>query len=406
MEYSISKHIISSTENKTYSFDINNFVNTKVTEWVYGPADHNSYNIVDLFKLNDIELSFQIPQKYKTSITQLSLKNSHVIWEYAIPSAVYQNLISSFSEAISGHFKTLDTDYYTKVFKKTNDFLQGLYPAKINRKTLLKYIRSEENKTSISNLETFVSDDLGFCAPVIWNRYASRTGRLVVKSGPRILLLKKDYKDMFESRFEGGKIMQFDYVSFEARLALSMAGKECAAEDVYQFINEEIFDSNFKRNDVKEIVLATLYGMSIDNLSSKLYMEHDKVKQCVEKIKRYFCFDQTYNKLLEDIKKTGSIKSFFGRKINIENHNPGAVYNSYIQSTGVDAALLGFNKINEFVKKHELNFAPMFVLHDALIVDVSPELLKHIDRLKSLGENIPGIENKFYLSNTSLCTSM
>ena len=405
MEYSISKNIIFSEFNKSYSLELNSFTKLRKTDWSYGKLEYDTYNIVDLFRLNNIEVSFEIPQKFKTSIEQLNLRNTNIIWEYILPDKVYQKLVSELADNISKHFKVLETEYYKSTFKLTNDFLKDLCPAKVNRKKLLKYIRQEDNKTSISNLETFVVDDAGYCSKVFWNRFASRTGRLVVKQGPRILVLKKDYKDMFESRYENGKILQFDYVSFEARLALSLADKHCESEDVYQFINEEIFDSKFNRNSVKEIVLSTLYGMSINKLSSKLYIEHEKVKEYVDKIKKYFRFEQTHEKLLESIKKTNSIKSYFGRNIKIENHTPGAVYNSYVQSTGVDAALLGFNSINQFAKKHSLNFSPLYVLHDALIVDVSPELLKHIDKLKSLGENIPGITNKFYLSTTSLCTS-
>jgi len=405
VEYSISKDIIFSELNKTYSLEDNCFTKTKQTPWVYGKTEYDSYNIKELFKLYDIELDFQIPQKFKNCINQLNLKDNGVIWEYILPDTIYEELVSEFAESISINFKQLDTDYYTNTFKITNKFLNDLRPAKLNRKKLLKYIRSEENKTSISNLETFVSNEQGYCYPVVWNRFASRTGRLVVKSGPRILLLKKEYKDMLESRYEGGRIMQFDYVSFEARLALSMADKYCDKQDVYQFINQEMFSGTLERNVVKEITLATLYGMSIDNLASKLYMEHDEVSEHTNKIKRYFRFNQTYESLFDDVKKTGKLKSFFGRNIRVDNHAPGAIYNSYIQSTGVDAALLGFNSINEFTKKHELNFVPLFVLHDALIADVSPELFKHIDKLKSLGESIPGIKNKFYFSATSLCTT-
>ncbi len=210
---------------------------------------------------------------------------------------------------------------------------------------------------------------------------------------------------MFESRFENGKIMQFDYVSFEARLALSVAGKHCDSEDVYQFINKEIFSSRLDRNLVKDIVLSTLYGMKTENLSSKLRMDVNIVREYANKIKEYFCFDETYTKLLDDLKRHNNIKSYYGRKINIENYSPGGVYNSYVQSTGVDAALLGFNNITRFTRKNNLNFVPLFTLHDALIADISPELFKHMDKIKSLGETIPGIDNKFYLSHTSLCTS-
>ena len=408
MDFIISKNELHSESDKVFSVKENNF--TSINEpndlkWSYGITKQNTFNIIDLFKLNNINLKLDIPQKFITSLSELHVQTHNIPWEYVLPDDIYQELILGFARSISKHFKQLDTDYYTNTFKPTNDFLNTFVAAKVNRKKLLKYIRSEENKTSISNIETFVPDDDGYCRNTVCSRFASRTGRLVVKDGPRILLLKKNYKDMFESRFEGGKIIQFDYVSFEARLALSVVDKHCDSRDVYQFINKEIFSSRLDRDFVKNIVLSTLYGMKIENLSSKLEMHIDIVKEYANKIKEYFCFDKTYNKLLDDLKRHNNIKSYYGRKIDIENYSPGAVYNSYVQSTGVDAALLGFDNITKFTQKHNLNFVPLFTLHDALIADVSPELFKYIDTIKSFGEMIPGIDNKFYLSHTSLCTS-
>tara|TARA_Y100000310_G_scaffold343658_1_gene452309 strand:+ start:238 stop:1467 length:1230 start_codon:yes stop_codon:yes gene_type:complete len=404
----ISKNELYSESDKVFSIKENNFVSIDEPndlKWSYGITNQDTFNIIDLFKLNNINLKLDIPQKFIASLTELHAQTNNIPWEYILPDSIYQELILGYTRNISRHFKQLDTDYYTNTFKPTNDFLSTLKAAKVNRKKLLKYIRSEENKTSISNIETFVPNDDGYCRNTVCSRFASRTGRLVVKDGPRILLLKKDYKDMFESRFENGKIMQFDYVSFEARLALSVAGKHCDSEDVYQFINKEIFSSRLDRNLVKDIVLSTLYGMKTENLSSKLRMDVNIVREYANKIKEYFCFDETYTKLLDDLKRHNNIKSYYGRKINIENYSPGGVYNSYVQSTGVDAALLGFNNITRFTRKNNLNFVPLFTLHDALIADISPELFKHMDKIKSLGETIPDIDNKFYLSHTSLCTS-
>ena len=113
MEYSISKDIIFSKLNKTYSLEDNCFTKTKQTPWVYGKTEYDSYNIKELFKLYDIELDFQIPQKFKNCINQLNLKDNGVIWEYILPDTIYEELVSEFAESISINFKQLDTDYYT-----------------------------------------------------------------------------------------------------------------------------------------------------------------------------------------------------------------------------------------------------------------------------------------------------
>ena len=57
------------------------------------------------------------------------------------------------------------------------------------------------------------------------------------------------------------------------------------------------------------------------------------------------------------------------------------LYNNIIQSSAVDAALLGFRSLLSSITG---DFTPLFIIHDAIILDLSKESLKSVMSLESI----------------------
>jgi hypothetical protein len=77
--------------------------------------------------------------------------------------------------------------------------------------------------------------------------------------------------------------------------------------------------------------------------------------------------------------------------------------NSYTQSTGVDVALLGFSNVLKTLKT--MNSKALFVLADALILDMHPDELESIEMLKSKCEVVTGYQKKFPVKVSEISTS-
>jgi ABC-type microcin C transport system duplicated ATPase subunit YejF len=76
--------------------------------------------------------------------------------------------------------------------------------------------------------------------------------------------------------------------------------------------------------------------------------------------------------------------------------------NHYVQSTAVDISLQGFLNILQFLKEMDrlLDIVPLFILHDAIILDVNENAFTLLNALCKIGStDINGLsETKFYMS--------
>ena len=82
----------------------------------------------------------------------------------------------------------------------------------------------------------------------------------------------------------------------------------------------------------------------------------------------------------KNYESTGRIKNFFGRPIKPSSARDSLLYNNYIQSTGVDVALLGFGQI---LDKAPSRVRPIFFIHDAMLVDIHPDDIEDFKNISS-----------------------
>jgi hypothetical protein len=343
-----------------------------------------------ILKLNCIDIKFTIPKIWQNSLQQLGCKGE-IPWSKVIPSDLYNSILKKFISEIQNVIPTLNTNYYNTIYTRENELLKLLQPATINVELYNNYINNE-NVSNKNLLETFKPKD-GLTTNIIYDRLSSKTGRLTVSSGPNILTLKKELRNIISSSYSPGVIAYIDFSSLEARTALSVVNKPCYVKDIYTWLKDIEFNGRYERKTMKLAILSALFGAGHSNLEKIVGKDATNI---IEIIKKRFCVDELKSKLNDEFSKKSKITNFYGRIFEVDNSKDLISY--YIQSTGVDVSLLGFKKIVDNILSKNIEFKPLFVLHDALIVDLGKSGIKEIKKFIRDGIMLPHMSNVYYFS--------
>jgi len=203
-----------------------------------------------------------------------------------------------------------------------------------------------------------------------------------VSSGPNILVLKKTYRSMLKSSFEDGVVCSLDFRALEARIVLAEAGRSSDAEDMYDDIAESLFNRTIARDVVKTAVIAEMYGISRSSLKIRLRVSDAALDYFVGIIREHFKLEQLHKRLNEEAKATEQIINRFGRSLRVNSKQTNVFINTYAQSTGVDVAMLGFDSVIRQLGDDGIR--PLFVLHDAVILDVRCDRIEDVEAMTSV----------------------
>ena len=218
MNICIHKRILGTTQHLSTNFE-------SKSSWVEDP---DSEDLTIGFKNNEtinivsFLLNKKIPdspdKKFALPFRHSSLEN--ILWSHVLPKKEYRKYFQSIQNAIGETLKSDQYEYFNNRISIQQKLISFLEPSKIDEKVFGKYCADPElvNK---SVLTTFAPKK-GFAKNVDYNLVGTNTGRLTILAGPQILTLKKELRNILTSRFEGGKIIQFDYTSLEPRVALML----------------------------------------------------------------------------------------------------------------------------------------------------------------------------------------
>jgi len=366
-----------------------------------------------LRKLYGLDLPTWPPKQYTEMIgTMLGDKNREtfrqVPWSLVMPRKKYYEELLKFAYQFEEALRDHSTEYYREVYLRIrHGCLDYMVPSYIDEKLLTKF-KKEAPPSQLELLEKFTpshyygSEHKMSFSP-IYSTVETRTGRLKVLDGPNILHLKKEYRAMIKSTFgDEGKIWYLDYASLEPRILLSLntttsligsVPQRSASNlplDIYEKTLADLgLAGKVPRNVAKTAILSALYGQSEENTIKQLSDYVEQPEDFVKSINDYFGIDALKQKLSEDLlKRNGKyITNYYGRPVVCDDTKPYALLNYYVQSTAVDVALLGFFAILQRLDKHELLdlVRPIYLLHDALILDVHNEVGHIIPKLEKLG---------------------
>ena len=274
----------------------------------------------------------------------------------------------------------LDEKNYIEIFYKQEEFLNKLSNSKIDVKVLKYFLNNEENLSVKDSINSFYPDNNGFSKKVVYNRFNTKTGRLTIKSGPKILNLPAKYRSIITSRFGvEGSIVELDFKSVEPRIFKKVLNEE-VPEDIYSHI-QSIIDEPVDASVIKKTIISVLYGASSLGQNSNIsFSTWEKVNKAVLE---YFNLNKML-KISSEVKNERRY-NYYGRPINNLDSSNNVIINNYIQSTAADFFLIAFDNILKTLGNE--NCIPLFVLHDAFILDVHNDELNKVQNYIKQGYN-------------------
>lgn len=320
-------------------------------------------------------------------------------WERIMPRhahrAFLKGLVGKVEESIGG----LDTNYYESTWVPSSSVF-GLKAARLDTVRWAARLATDENNRHV--LETFAPLG-GSVMPPVYNRFGTRTGRLTVASGPQILTLKREYRDIITSEYgDKGSVVALDCNALEARVLLYEAGGLCPADDLYAHLAATLFEIPLDRKVVKGAVISEMFGMSTKKLADALGMPVDDVRLFVKTVKKHLGIKKLLAKLRAEHTSCGWIRNRHGRKLIVPDPADHVLVNTFAQSTGVDVALLMFNGVLELARDVAPSVRPLYLLHDAIVVDVLNAELASLAGVP-IKIRVNGFEQEFVIRAQAFC---
>ena len=191
----------------------------------------------------------------------------------------------------------------------------------------------------------------------------------------------------------GTELLSADYSQIELRLLAHFSGDPLLVhayqndEDIHTLTASEVFGvpvekmDKVTRNRAKAVNFGIVYGISPFGLAQQLGIPMSEAKQYIERyFARYAGVHAFIEKTLEETRKTGSVRTLFGRVRPIpemESRNPNqrgfaerTAVNTPLQGTAADLIKLAMISIDRKLTERKLRTRMVLQVHDELIFEV------------------------------------
>jgi hypothetical protein len=341
------------------------------TVWKWSLNDtHNSLRHISLATDAKIQSS---PQSSHASAWELIGTNPP--WAQALPPHIFKKWLQRFSNNLLSLRDQWADSYYGHEYQVQQRLLQRLQQPFVDDH-VIKQIEDER-------VHSFLSIDGYRPQKSTYDVWSSVTGRMSIIDGPNILTLDKQYRKIFKSRYEGGTILQIDFTSLEPCTCLAMQGKKFIG-DAYAWASEQI-EVDVPRDVLKIAIMSALYGMTPSNFSKK-FSEIPHANDLLFQVRDAFGVDNMQKKLREQFDSIGHITNHYGRIIKCEKKSPFVSYS--VQSTAVDVVCQGFTHLLDDLN---IEMTPLYLIHDALMVDVASDSLETLQSRVNQGIFMPSL---------------
>ena len=335
-------------------------------------SDDSSVPLEDLAQMMGIdeERLKLAPPSHVRAFKILGYNHDEVPWSSALRKDLFIDRVERISQCVQDITRRTELVRYVKTYRKCRGFLRRLRRPTVDIDRLNRYVEEcDSGESVLASLRGFKPRSDSLVREVKYSQTSTVTGRLVVDEGPSILTLPKRYRYIIRSP-SGGRVYEVDFVSLEPRFALLDAGVSPPG-DIYNYIRHEIFHGSLSRKAVKTATISALYGSSPRLMTDLIGDAGISPRSVVRRVKEYFSADDLGQRLTSSIDR-GRIYNYYGRPIAVNRDmSSSKLISYYIQSSCVDTALLGFLSLNESF--HSLGAHPIYVIHDAVLVDVPVE---------------------------------
>lgn len=341
-----------------------------------------------VFKLANVKLDLNPPPKFMSAMALVGHDpQANFPWRLILPETAHRAFVKGIIDRVVEAMAKTPTNYYRGAWVPGNAVIRSLRPAKVDVTRFQSLV--DANVGNVRVVETFRPDFLGMAGPVMYDRFGALTGRLTVTKGPSILTLKREYRDLLIPETDGC-IVSIDFAALEARVLLYEAGRRCDEQDLYGMIAREL---GYDRKAVKGAVISELYGSSKRALGHVLGIKGKELDVFVKRVKSYFNTQELLKRIKKQFFETGYIINRYGRPVLIDEPMDNIFINYYAQSSGVDVSLMGFSQIVSNLATSAPGVRPLYLLHDALILDVPSCHLSAIHEIKTV--TVPGYVQAF-----------
>ena len=359
-------------------------------EWTWG-FEKNPQRSEELIKIFGAPSPDLVPEYHKKAMeTVLSGQHVPIPWHYVLKKADYETRLKLFLNDIQDVVRALEDSGYSETYIKTRAFIKTLSRSLIDKLLLDKYISEETNPTLVSILGSFRPSDDGFSRRCDYSLSNTRTGRATIIEGPQILTLPAKYRDIL-CPTRKHVLVQLDFVSLEPRVSLGLAGIKNIPSDIYHFINEKLFNNALTRSQIKMVTLCALYGISATKLSE--IMSGNNCETVIRELKDFFSVPSQLKAMKNQLSTNGFLQNYFGRPLFFEEDSEHLLFSHFVQSTAVDIALMGFSHLQKLMQMEGVFIRPIFIIHDALILETRWDDIDKIKHMCQKGINIDGIGN-------------
>lgn len=286
-------------------------------------------------------------------------------WAQALPPHIFKTWLQKFTRDLLELRNRWADSYYGREFQIQQRLLQRLQQPFVDG-LVIKQIDDDR-------VRAFDPDRDSLAPKSTYDIWSSVTGRMSIESGPNILTLDKKYRRIFKSRFADGEIVQIDFSSLEPNTFLAMQGKTFES-DAYTWAASQI-EIAVPREVLKVAVMSALYGMSPSNFAKK-FADIPDANDLLFQVRDAFGVDKMTKHYREQLDAEGHITNHFGRIIRCDKSSPLVAH--AVQSTAVDVVCQGFTTLLDEFERDGIEAVPLYLIHDALMLDVTPAAKEHI----------------------------
>ncbi len=243
-----------------------------------------------------------------------------------------------------------------------------------------------------------------------FNQTATATGRLSSTEPNMQNLPTRDeesklIRQMFVSRFEGGKIISADYSQIELKLIAHFSGDETMLEtfrqgkDIHTATAAKIYNikeqdvSKTQRREAKAVNFGIVYGQSAFGLATSLGIGVKSASQFMEayfntypKVKQYMDSSiikakENNNTALTLFKRKRKIIELSSSNHNLRSFGERVAMNMPLQGSASDIIKLAMVNISKVFKERNLKSKLILQIHDELVIDATSDEVEVVSEI-------------------------
>ncbi len=234
--------------------------------------------------------------------------------------------------------------------------------------------------------------DMCKLAKIHYSNKRTLTGRIVARGdyNPQNLEKNNDDRKKIISRFKEGKIVVFDYISFESKIAMYLSEDPEFIKNYYDkdlhfesacIMFEKPDISSDERNYSKLINHAIIFGAGEELLINRLSERFDDPYNQLAKVKNFLNpIIKRAKEIIENCKINGYMINPWGSIIRV--NKVFASFNNYCQTYASEVVVDKIALVKEFLKPYKTQF--LFQVHDSMVFDFHPSEMNLIDHFTEL----------------------